>query len=90
MSNEKIESCPSFEGCKAPLCPLDDNLKYCIWLPGEDICVKRGSPDWVKKQRKIDEVVGKDTSVGYFDVSRLNEVKKARHGIKGCNPNKKV
>lgn len=47
--------CPSYEKCKAPLCPLDnESLKNGIWYPDEDMCHARGKkPRWVINQRRV-------------------------------------
>jgi hypothetical protein len=49
------ESCPSFESCSAPLCPLDQDLEKRIWYAGEEFCRSRkfGQHRWVRKQRSI-------------------------------------
>jgi hypothetical protein len=50
------KNCSSYEGCGAPLCPMDERtLKNCQWFPDEPVCTRRGSmvPDWVKTQRKV-------------------------------------
>jgi hypothetical protein len=50
------EECPSYEGCGASLCPMDDRtLKNCQWYPDDPVCTRRGSavPSWVKTQRKV-------------------------------------
>lgn len=88
--NSEMEKCPSFEGCEAPLCPLDENLELCLWYPDEDICCKRGAPCWVKNQRKIVKIVGRDNAVGFFDIARLRQLKIVRKGIRGKNPDGKV
>ena len=50
-----MQDCPSFESCNAPLCPLDPQLKDCIWFADEDICSGRAGSGkrWIKKQRSI-------------------------------------
>ena len=55
MPNKKKE-CPSFIGCSAPLCPLDEDLDIRVWYPDEPICVREGiSGDypWLNTQKKI-------------------------------------
>jgi len=52
------KQCPSYEGCSAPICPLDpQSLELGIWLPDEPICrsKKYGTAKWIKRQRKIAE-----------------------------------
>jgi hypothetical protein len=50
------ESCPAWEDCKAPLCPLDDqSMKFGVWYPDEQVCWRRGGRKvpWVKIQHKV-------------------------------------
>jgi hypothetical protein len=35
----KLEDCPKFEHCSAPLCPLDEDLEKRSHLPGERVCI---------------------------------------------------
>ena len=54
MNNSK--ECPSFEGCNASLCPLEESsLETGIWYPDEEICKnqKVNHTDWIKRQRKL-------------------------------------
>ncbi|MBI2851740.1 MAG: hypothetical protein HYX84_01375 [Chloroflexi bacterium] len=49
------EVCPNFEGCAAPICPLDKaSLKNALWYPDEPICKRRGlGLKWLTMQRRI-------------------------------------
>jgi hypothetical protein len=44
MNNTEVESvqimrkCPKFDGCSSPICPLDIDQDYRIWLKGEEKC----------------------------------------------------
>jgi len=35
---KKFETCKYFEGCDAPLCPLDEGIDKREWYRGEEIC----------------------------------------------------
>jgi len=94
LNNNQIElklllpnTCPSFETCKAPLCPLDRSFNFAVWYPDEDICGKRGLPDDIRRiirtQRKIArKATAMDSS---FDVSQLKNIKRVHNSIKGKN-----
>ena len=44
----------TFEDCKAPICPLDEqSMKKSIWYPDEDICHKRLGLQEIKIQKRI-------------------------------------
>lgn len=52
----KMQDCPSFEGCDAPLCPLDSSLTSRVWYVDEPICnanAQGGKRRWIRKQRLI-------------------------------------
>ena len=53
MKKSKVEQCPSFNICDAPLCPLYERKEASVWYPDEAICNKIGKPAWVKKQKRI-------------------------------------
>ncbi len=80
-----IEDCPSFEGCSAPLCPMDtDSLPYAVFYPDEDICNKNGiKPDWVKKQRKIKKKA-RDRET-YYTIEMLNSIKSVTSAVRGLD-----
>jgi len=92
--NEKLEvktmnkvDCPQFEdGCSSPLCPLDENsLNGGIWYPVvEEICHRRGAPNWVRRQRAV--VEARAPSDRYFTSAMLQAIKQVRSGIEGINP----
>lgn len=81
--------CPYFEGCSAPLCPLDGQLAQRPWFPDEPICVFRKrapEPAWMYTQRKIAlAAAGSDT---YFVMAILSRAQSVRHGIAGLNPDR--
>jgi len=49
----KMENCPSFKHCSAPLCPLDPELPSRNWFPDEPICHRYPNLSWIKKQKKL-------------------------------------
>jgi hypothetical protein len=51
----KMEECPQFGTCSAPLCPLDTEIEKRIWYSGEPVCKKTGfgALRWLRKQRKF-------------------------------------
>lgn len=84
----EIQDCPSFTGCAAPLCPLADNLKHCIWYPDEAVCPSRlFRTPWVVIQRRIARRA-KDTA-RYFNVRMLESIRAVHPSTKGINPNEK-
>ena len=40
-NDERMMSCPHFETCDAPKCPLDENMHLRVFLPGESVCTLR-------------------------------------------------
>jgi hypothetical protein len=81
----KMNECKSFEGCTAPLCPLDKSFNLAVWYPGEPICGKRELPPDARRiirvQRKISRrAVARDLS---FDVTALSTIKRVHTSIKG-------
>ena len=84
----KMETCPSYGKCSAPLCPLDDKtLQTCIWYPDEPICVRHNLPDtkWLKVQRRIAKrTKNRDT---FYRLSDLRRIRRVSPSIKGHNPN---
>ena len=86
MNNSK--ECPSFEGCNASLCPLEESsLETGIWYPDEEICKnqKVNHTDWIKRQRKLSRRAVPDF---YFTYEMLKHKFVIRTGIKGLDPNK--
>jgi len=56
METIKMQACPSFNTCDAPLCPLDPELDKRVWFTDEDICKSKrhgSGVRWIKKQRSI-------------------------------------
>ena len=79
--------CRYFDGCSAPMCPKDNNVKQRTWFPDEDICSLKDVPEWVKRQRKIaKKAVGFEA--GYFTLAMLIRNCFIAKGIKGLDPDK--
>jgi hypothetical protein len=79
------ERCRLFEDCLAPLCPLDRSSLKGIWYADEEICRSRtnGNLPWIRAQRKIARV----KAVGYFTLEMLSDIRTARKGMAGLDPN---
>lgn len=80
----KPEECPSYEECRAPLCPLGEGSKDVTWIPGEQICICKvfRSLPWIRMQRRL-ERKGKK---GFFNIEMLVLMKRVTDGI---DPNTK-
>jgi len=82
-------TCPSYVGCNAPICPLD-NRPGAQWFPDEDICTSlpfRKLP-WVRVQRKIKRrhLKGQMNGDYCFTLSMLQAIKAPRKGTQGISP----
>ena len=83
MTNKE---CPRFDGCNAPLCPLDTERQYRFWYPDEDICkLQAAATDWVRRQRRVAKKAI-DTGL-FFTIKMLSHNCRIRTGIKGLDPN---
>ncbi|MGD0354747.1 MAG: hypothetical protein ABSB31_04810 [Dehalococcoidia bacterium] len=75
-------NCPSWEGCAAPLCPLEP-LTGAQWFPDEDICntLAYRQTHWIKIQRKIKRLHLKSLIEHdhCFTLPALQAMKKVRH-----------
>jgi hypothetical protein len=81
--------CPSLDGCKAPLCPMDDSFENgAIWYVEEDICVslKFSKEHWKRIQKRIKKLNVVYPVNGYFSIAMLKGLRVIRKGIHGCNP----
>jgi len=79
-----IQDCASFEGCSAPICPLDDSAKCAVWYADEPICVSRKHKGiFAKTQRKISKIKNVE---GYFTLDMLNSISRVAKGISGITP----
>ena len=80
-------NCPGFDGCTAPICPLDASFTSAIWCSNEPICQakKYRRMKWRKNQVKIQRLNDGDHPKveGCFAVERLNNIKLVKLGIKG-------
>ena len=74
-----------YEGCDAPLCPLEPDVFKRIWFCDEEVCRKRGLKlDWLKTQKKIArKAINK---LLFFRVADLKKIKNVHKGIRGHNP----
>jgi len=87
---EKMEDCPRWDKCTAPLCPRDPNIRKQIWYPDEEICRSQqcGGLDWIRAQRKIKRRA--ENSEDYFTLPMLQQGCIVRTGIRGLNPNDSI
>lgn len=76
--------CVKFEGCNAPLCPLDEDVADYVWYPDEYICncQQHNQIDWVRRQRKI----AKKVELGYFTLEMLNRNCVIGANMRGLDP----
>ena len=77
--------CRFYEGCTAPLCPLNTNLGRSTWYPGEPVCHLKEAPDWVRKQRRIARLQGIDQS-RCFTIHMLDSLAQVHKGLQGIVP----
>lgn len=83
-----VEKCGLFEGCDAPLCPLQQNtLEGGLWYPDEEICRARKfqSLPWIKKQKRIAKL-GLTPDDGFLPVSMLTAIQVVTKNLKGADP----
>ena len=81
--------CTYFDGCSAPICPMDaDSVEYCAWFPDEEICRKADVPDWVRRQKKTAKKVDYDFERGCFTMRMLERKCMIKAGTTGVDPNK--
>jgi len=85
MPSMTAAQCRLYETCLAPLCPLDGCSLNGIWYSDEEICRSRtyGNLSWIRAQRKIARV----KAGGYFTLKMLNDIRTARKGMVGLDPN---
>jgi hypothetical protein len=80
--------CPSFEGCKAPLCPMDDSFNNgAIWYVDADVCVslKFRREHWYRIQRRIKKLSMVYPVDGYFTSGMLKRIMRVRKGVAGLS-----
>ena len=83
----KIEDCPSFSQCEAPLCPLYEHLSEVVWYSDEPICTSLlHRQPWIRTQRRIAKRTNKNPDAGYFTVEMLKSIKAVSPQTKGINP----
>ena len=86
----KAINCPSYEGCDAAICPLEeDSVTDALWYPDEGICRSRkfSKLSWLKTQKKIARL-SLSSDIGYFTVNMFELIDRVSRGIKGVNPDK--
>lgn len=91
MKKNRTKQCPSWEGCSAPLCPIDKSFGLALWFPDEAVCNAfayrgtslrlRSGQAWRKAQAKIAKrCIDRDTC---YTVKMLSAVRLVGRGIKG-------
>lgn len=86
-----MTDCKHFETCSAPICPKDpDSVRFCAWFPGEDICILRDVPAWVKRQRRIAKATAGNNALGCFTADMLAYPCMIRVGMKGLDPSTEI
>ena len=79
--------CRYFDGCSAPLCPLDESsVSHAAWFPDEEICRLADSPEWVSRQKKISKKLTFES--GCFTVRMLERKCRFTSGQLGVDPAK--
>ena len=94
LKNSKSQShltpfvkCRKFEGCSAPLCPLQkSSIEKGIWYTDEEICAARNfqSSVLIKKQKLV--IKAGASSEKYFTAEMLEATRQVRKGIEGIDP----
>jgi hypothetical protein len=79
------ENCKYFDGCSAPVCPMDAGAAKTAWFAGEDVCRLHGVTEWVKQQRKIAKT-GADETAGCFTLPMLERRYVIGKKITGIDP----
>jgi len=84
------DTCSSFEGCKAPICPMDNSFNQAVWYADEDICksYKYRKEHWRKIQVRVKRVNTITPVDGCFSLYMLEGIKRVMRGIAGKNPNR--
>jgi hypothetical protein len=78
------KDCKSYEGCDAPICPMDDATKnIATWFADEEICgsLQFRKEKWRISQRRIAKRATDRDS--YYTMAMLNAIDQVRTGIKG-------
>ena len=75
-----MHTCPRFDRCSAPLCPLDPDLHMRDgWWTDEAICRHQGFQQlpMIRKQRRLARLAKRKGTVGdgFYSVGRLTETK---------------
>lgn len=90
----KMNECPHFNECSAPLCPLSKrSINYGCWLISEPICknvAARKKYNWIVKQRKLNRKITDDSfSHGVFTAEMLERIKRVTKNTAGLPDIKK-
>ena len=92
MTNQSNSSCPGYEGCKAPLCPLDESITEARWYSDEVICnnlAMRRQHRWIRVQRRIVKKCGKAGDT-YFTMKMLEATRAVHKSLKGVDPDSHI
>ena len=85
------QKCPHYEGCNAPLCPMESAKvsKNHLWYPDEDVCKRRKDiPEWVKQQYKVARKVSGENLSTYFTIDMLKVPFRVTKKVQGLDPNR--
>ena len=86
----KIEDCPSFRQCEAPLCPVYEHLSEVVWYSDEPVCRSRQfKHHWLRVQKRIARRVH-DVDAGYFTVKMLESITAVSSKTKGIDPDRRA
>ncbi len=75
------ESCPLYQKCECPLCPLSDNPMQ-VWYSEDEICK---NPDFETISRSMKKLKRK-AAHGYFTLDMLKRDFIVRKGVEGIYP----
>jgi hypothetical protein len=78
-------NCKYFEGCSAPICPIDAGAAQAVWFADEPVCRLHDLPEWVKRQRKIAKICVSATA-GFFTLPMLERRCVIGKKITGIDP----
>ncbi len=81
-------TCPYFDTCSAPLCPMDESISHYTWFPDEAVCRRNGMPDWIRRQRRIARKVDFQFERGSFTHRMLSVDFMVTKGLRGIEPDK--
>jgi hypothetical protein len=83
------KACQYFDGCSAPVCPMDtQSLIHGAWFANEEICRRgdqAGTP-MVRAQKRIAKATKRDFDRGCFNAEMLTKITKIGSATKGLDP----